>query len=357
MNNTNYLNNIPIFFIIGKGRSGTTLLQTLLDAHPNICIPLESRFFIHLYKKYHSKIKWSRNDLTQFYHDLLTEEKISLIWNINLPKLKSAIENSKSDISFAELCKLIYAHYDSFFKKSEIQLIGDKNPVNTLFLDWILSVYPNAKFIHMLRDPRANVASHIKAHPDKSIAFSALKVTKYNERCETFKTKIKQQTLTLYYEKLVANPKTELDRICKFLNIEFNESMLNHSSVVSQNIKEQLTTNVTNDKNIALKLKIFNLFHKNLEKPINTNSINKWKEEFSHSQVNTIESLAKKDHIKYGYDLVNINPEISFLTTLIKKVYYIKWEWQMLLYFNLPLKIRIKIGRRNNYLEKKINKL
>ena len=53
------IRNLPFFFILGRPRSGTTLLRTILDAHPNIVIPPENSYLIHLYFKYrHAGVKW-----------------------------------------------------------------------------------------------------------------------------------------------------------------------------------------------------------------------------------------------------------------------------------------------------------
>ncbi|NQU34666.1 MAG: sulfotransferase [Bacteroidetes bacterium] len=46
------LNKIPFFFVVGRPRSGTTLLRTLFDAHPNVSFPPECQFIINLYPKY-----------------------------------------------------------------------------------------------------------------------------------------------------------------------------------------------------------------------------------------------------------------------------------------------------------------
>lgn len=42
----------PFIFIVGRPRSGTTLLRTLYDAHPNVNIPPECQFVVNLYGKY-----------------------------------------------------------------------------------------------------------------------------------------------------------------------------------------------------------------------------------------------------------------------------------------------------------------
>lgn len=49
-----HIKDIPIFFIVTRPRSGSTLVQSTLDSHLEICATTESRFVINLYSKYHS---------------------------------------------------------------------------------------------------------------------------------------------------------------------------------------------------------------------------------------------------------------------------------------------------------------
>ena len=46
------INNIPFFFIVARGSSGTTMLQNILDANEHVILPTESRLIIHLKQKY-----------------------------------------------------------------------------------------------------------------------------------------------------------------------------------------------------------------------------------------------------------------------------------------------------------------
>ncbi len=57
---------IPIFFVVGRPRSGTTLLRTLFDAHPNVLVPPECQFIINLYPKYGKVTNWSKKNLESF---------------------------------------------------------------------------------------------------------------------------------------------------------------------------------------------------------------------------------------------------------------------------------------------------
>ena len=51
---------IQNFYILAMGRSGTTLLQSILDNHSGIVVPPESYFMIHLDKKYGSIKNWNK---------------------------------------------------------------------------------------------------------------------------------------------------------------------------------------------------------------------------------------------------------------------------------------------------------
>ena len=81
------LNRIPFFFVVGRPRSGTTLLRTLFDAHPNVSFPPECQFIVNLYPKYGKIIDWEEKQILSFYHDLI-EQWLFDTWNMDLDKLK-----------------------------------------------------------------------------------------------------------------------------------------------------------------------------------------------------------------------------------------------------------------------------
>ena len=61
------ISSIPIFFVVGRPRSGTTLLRMLFDAHPDVTFPPECQFIVNLYPKYKNVNPWKEEDLNPSY--------------------------------------------------------------------------------------------------------------------------------------------------------------------------------------------------------------------------------------------------------------------------------------------------
>ena len=152
------IKDVPFFFIVGRPRSGTTLLRTLFDAHPNVIIPLECQFIINLYPKYGSVTHWSKDELMKFHADLQEQWWFDL-WKIDPEELKSSLLDYEGSHTYSTVCKVVYDSYSSFFKKEEIRFFGDKNPGYAIYTERLLKIFPEAKFIHIIRDYRDNFVS------------------------------------------------------------------------------------------------------------------------------------------------------------------------------------------------------
>jgi len=122
----------PFFFILGRPRSGTTLLMTLLDASPATIIPVECPVIKNLYPKYGKKKFWTEKDLLEFYTDLTSQTFYN---HYKFTDLNYDFDSIREDLlflpgknTFGELIKVVYSNYKSVFPKEEIRSIGDKNP-------------------------------------------------------------------------------------------------------------------------------------------------------------------------------------------------------------------------------------
>ena len=283
---TEEIEKLPIFFIVGRERSGTTLLQTILDNHPNIIIPTEAQFIRHLYNKYHKIKYWDELLIKSFCNDLLDENYIQL-WKLDKDKLFDNLITLKGECSFATICKAIYFCSVSAIGKDKIILLGDKNPPYSLFIKELLSVFPTAKFIYITRDYRDHIVSMVDSHFDShTISTLAYRWKYYNANILKNKNLYPSSFYHIRYENLVQNPEEEIKKITSFLNVSFAEELLNNSKRAK-----------FYDENKLLITK----HHEQLLKPISTQKINVWEKRLKDSEVKTAEFVTGKFAEQFGY--------------------------------------------------------
>tara|TARA_R110002050_G_scaffold222726_3_gene358510 strand:- start:2762 stop:3769 length:1008 start_codon:yes stop_codon:yes gene_type:complete len=270
------------FFLIGSGRSGTTLLRTILNQHPDICIPPESHGAIpNAVKQYYigGESGWQRL-ISLSIGEFLRHTNFKL-WKTDLQKnISELYELSPEKQSLRSIIDYIYQEY---IKKHKIGASrwGDKTPFNTLRLKWILKLYPNAKFVFVLRDPRAVASSFRKSEINPHLHESALRWKASIKAFEKLGQNSKSNTLLLKYEDLVMEPEAIIRKVCLFLNIEFQTTMLTERRAFS------------GDGTIA--------HHKNSQRKINRTSLEKWREFLSKEEIKNIESITGSLLTNYGY--------------------------------------------------------
>ncbi len=200
-----------LVFLGGAPRSGTTLLQQILDSHSLIYGGPE---FDHIPKTIELWESYRRsyfNGRTNHYYR----------------------NESEIDQRFRQLIVSIFNNTLSLKKK---KILSEKTPFNTLLFDQLYQLFPESKFIQIIRQPsdvvnslrnvRRNAIKHNKRvpHLSKSILTSIRLIKPYY-----FHPKIPdEKILFIKYEDLVANKIVEINRVCKFLEIDFDPKMLRH---------------------------------------------------------------------------------------------------------------------------------
>ncbi len=147
-------------FIIGNPRSGTSLLRLVLTCHENICIPPECHFFLWLEEKYGNWTKQS--NLDAYLSDLAVSRKFET-WGISISELKSFIQKNEPS-NYSELTYLVYVFYGVKIGKKEIKVWGDKNTLWKEKLSRIPVYFPEARYIHIIRDGRDVACSFMELH-------------------------------------------------------------------------------------------------------------------------------------------------------------------------------------------------
>lgn len=283
-----------VFFIIGRERSGTTLLQLMLDLHSQIIIPTESPFITYLYARY-GKMRFIDDHILEDFIDDLYKEPYFTMWNVSRERLKSSLL-SCPERSFSKLCQAVIRSSCSADNKSEVLLTGDKNPVHSLHIPLLRKLYPDARFIYMTRDPRGQVMSMM------NVNFERKDIVSLSYRWNYVNTTILRDLagadyIHVRHEDLVVDTKEQLNRICWFLGVSYETSMLE----THQYAKELIGRNL-----------LLEAHHQSLLKQRDGSIIHKWKGAITDQQRNTIDQYTARLASRLGYERESTVSKTSF---------------------------------------------
>lgn len=295
------LNKEP-FFIVGCPRSGTTLLQLLINSHPKIAIPPESHIFVRFSKIFNCYGDLSKDcNLHLLVKDLLNDYHIR-DWD-----LKISVADFCDQLQEKSLAGIISLIFSLYVRKEGKVRWGDKTPQNMLYLSEIRKVFPDAKFIHLIRDGRdVAVSSNRVFVGPPSIYGIAKEWCRYIFTFKEFKNTVdKSKYIEIHYEQLVKDPNNELKKIFEFLE----ESPIS----VGKNIPN--STAKTNYLNADLHMQSLNL-------PISSSKINIYKKVFTERKIEVFENIAKDALAYCGY---SVNKENKNKIKLFEKfVFFIE---------------------------------
>ncbi|MCD4680723.1 MAG: sulfotransferase [Bacteroidales bacterium] len=280
---------IPFFFIIGRPRSGTTLLRTLFDAHPNVIIPLESQIIKLLFEKYGKRKSWDESQLRTLLEDVKKEWKFDT-WNVDEERLEKDILDCVGETPLKQIIRAIYRNYISHFEKKEILLFGDKNPEYSLYFNKLIKNFPEAKYIHLTRDYRDQILSYMKF--DFSYPIIPLIAYRWKKSVQKVLKVQKKNTVSLFsvrYEDLVETPAKCIEEMCSFLGIDFDPSILDFHKSEWENLGTKAQQ--------ELKQR----YHKNLFRPIDKKSVGQWKVKMKPKDVKVADMIVGKYAKTCGY--------------------------------------------------------
>jgi hypothetical protein len=227
-------------FIIGAARSGTNLVRALLSAHPSIELRNEPELVLSLIRAgVGPDDAVPREDRVQLLFELgrtgLTRQHMSALPPAVIEEFLTADEHlGLKDV------------YELLLPRPDPELVwGEKSLGNAYLIPEIASLYPDALFVHVMRDPRAATRSwvalryledekHALELDQQSLVFVAYSAMRWANWTEAIDRDV--QTLpdaastTVRFEELVEDPRSVLQRLCSQLEIEFDERMLDPES-------------------------------------------------------------------------------------------------------------------------------
>ncbi len=333
------INEIPFFFIVGRPRSGTTLLRTLFDANPNVLVPPESQFIVNLYPRYGKVTLWTEELVVGFVRDIQQQWLFST-WNISEDQLLKALIPFVGNHAYSELCKAIYLEYKSIYPKKKILFLGDKNPGYTIYTGLLSKIFPEAKFIHIIRDYRDHFVS--VRNVDFELPLVSLVVSKWRLFVMHFrkmKIKFPATHMEINYEDLVRNPEMAMKCLCDFTGVPFDTEIFDFYKNADASI------GLMNED-------VFKKFHSSLFQKINPTKIGVYKKELTQRQIKIADAAAGKYAELAGYQRDYPKPGLWIqllafpgkvvawkLRLLTKIVDQFPYQWRERILSRWPLKV------------------
>jgi len=271
-------------FIIGTGRCGTTMLAQMLNSHSKVCVPHELQILF----------EYSENGPR--LHEIFNEKKNECFG----PKDFVELIEAQCPYKFHE-----YFDYRNYFEKRQYPIRSLKELVNSLYsditeskhkqifieqtpwygqrIDILNELFPDAKYIHMVRDGRDVAISFARTpwwHDD---------IGENLERWHTEVRKIidssnkilnKNQMLQIRYEDFVEQPEVELRRICEHLGVNFEYAMLDTTTYID-----------------------YGLYSKSNARKISSAALNEWRESKS-APIFKGSRYAWKDSTDYDFSII-----------------------------------------------------
>lgn len=223
----------PHLFIVGCARSGTTLLQRIVNAHSDIAITPEIHWITSFKKR----------DAGLTPEGVLTKELVSLLLeHERFPQLEISREDFEKlirpneTLSFANFLRRLFELYGKVKSK---RLVGNKTPGYVRNILVIHGLWPTARFVHLIRDGRdvcLSIMNWRKGH-DKFRRYSTWNDDPVSTIALWWKRKVRlgrevrrQLSPELYYEMryedLMADSAKECEALCQFLAVPYDEAML-----------------------------------------------------------------------------------------------------------------------------------
>lgn len=293
----------PIF-VVGCPRSGTTLLQVMLHAHPRIAVPPETRFLVHAYRDRarfgHLSDPTNHLRLAQW----ITRNRAGKFHMLGLDPGEVTEQIMAAPPTVGTAVGVVLRAYAARFGKPRW---GDKRPRYWHDIDVLLRLFPDAQIVHIVRDGRSCIAS-LKRMSWWTTGFDGALANwlMATERARKDTRHLGPDSFhQLRYENLVTDPETELRRLCGFLGEEFDAAMLATTEAVRY----------------AVPAKKIRRHHERLARDIDTSAVESWREGLEPHELGLTELVAGRRLRAFGYRLsgAGTRPSPSHLTSFARE--------------------------------------
>jgi hypothetical protein len=310
-----YLDELPIHFVLCTERTGSSLLSLMLNLHPNILSPSEEPFALYFWRKYKNKTSWSEKDIANYVDSffLICEKNTDLYFSKKDVFKQNLIIHRKL-LNFERIVKITYLHFIDVKDKSQISCIVDKQIKYFFHLRLIQQIFPKAKYVILTRDVRDNI------------------VSKTNRKLNWNQNP--------YF--LAALWNDTLKKVCEWVGMTYNPKM-KETEGVYDTFLDRKKNEVDRDF-----LKRLQNFHSGLSQRPNTNKIGQYKNVLDPETICLIETICGEKLVQFGYQVETTSFKKTSLVIEYYKVLAKCYRRSLLtIYFHIPLSMKLFIKKWN----------
>lgn len=224
------LEHSPVF-LLGMHRSGTTLMQCMLDGHPEAVVDVgDSGFFTPMLAKalpasFDERVRITEDTLLRHYHktDSNNYRYVSYMpWEEVQTAFRRRLENTPKRMPDFLSSAVLAAGEVSNQINPKARYWIEKTPCHEMFAEQIFTWWPNARCIHVTRDPRGTFGALHKRNPKQNSVDAVAYLWGRSAGCmESNQARYGADLyLGVRYEDIVTDPKGQVARVCEFLGIE-----------------------------------------------------------------------------------------------------------------------------------------
>lgn len=254
----------------------------MLNSHPDLAVPHETAFVVPLYRK-----RDAFGDFTDPANRRKVAEWILSNKKTRYERLKATREELIEAVVQAPptMGSMLAACFALNARNLGKTRWGDKRPSHAWNLNAIFDLFPRARYINVVRDPRACVASMNRVGWSWGGVESATEMwQRAVVSAEAWKRRLPEaQFLEVGYEELVTGPRESLERVCAFLDLD------------PAGIDAMLEYHQDPDRPTGTPFK-------EISKPVTTDSLNSWEERLTATDVALIEGILGAEMRRYGYE-------------------------------------------------------
>jgi hypothetical protein len=219
----------PPLIVLGVRRSGTTLLRVILDRSSAIAIPDESHFVPQLAHRHSTPV-----DVERFVEDLRRLRTLAG-WGITADDVAPLL---RERMTTGEAIGAVFAAYAAKHGKPRW---GDKTPAYMRYLPLLERLFPDALYVHLIRDGRDCALSFLGmpdeaptrtwAHPEDARGFACQWFSEIRDARALGRRVGAGRYVELRYEDLVDDPARVVEEVCGFASLPFAPAMLEPGEV------------------------------------------------------------------------------------------------------------------------------